>query len=62
MSVLLTKKAESLLDFLELNFIRCVKDNPDLDSMLWMDNMMSIWRKCGGRKQYADGEEAHDEP
>lgn len=63
MKVELTEgEAESLLEFLELNFIRCVKDNPDLDSMLWMDNMMKIWRKCGGRKQYADDEEANDEP
>lgn len=52
-------EAESLLDYLELSFIQYVKDNPDVDSMLWMDNMMSIWRKCGGRKNYADsGDEA----
>lgn len=50
-------EAESLLDYLELNFIQNIKDNPDVDSMLWVDNMMSIWRKCGGRKEYSDGEE-----
>ena len=50
-------EAESLLDYLELNFINCIKDNPDIDSMLWLDNMMSIWRKCGGRSQYGDAEE-----
>lgn len=62
MKVELTEgEAESLLDFLELNFIRCVKDNPDLDSMLWMDNMMNIWRKCGGRKIYADGGDTNDD-
>ena len=48
-------EAESLRDYLELHFIQNVRDDPDVDSMLWMDNMMSIWRKCGGRKQYADG-------
>lgn len=58
MSVELTEgEAESLRDYLELFFIQNVKDDPDVDSMLWMDNMMSIWRKCGGRKQYADSEE-----
>lgn len=58
MKVELTEsEAASLLDYLELNFIQNVKDDPDVDSMLWMDNMMSIWRKCGGRKQYADGKE-----
>lgn len=51
-------EAESLLDYLELNFIKDIKDDPDVDSMLWVDNIMSIWRKCGGRKEYADGEEA----
>lgn len=51
-------EAESLRDYLELHFIQNVRDDPDVDSMLWMDNMMSIWRKCGGRKQYSDGEES----
>lgn len=50
-------EAESLLDYLELNFIQNIKDDPNVDSMLWVDNMMSIWRKCGGRKEYSDGEE-----
>lgn len=50
-------EAESLLDYLELNFIKDIKDDPDVDSMLWVDNIMSVWRKCGGRKEYADGEE-----
>ena len=50
-------EAESLLNYLDVFFIQNVKDDPNLDSMLWMDNMMSIWRKCGGRKQYADGGE-----
>ena len=50
-------EAESLLDYLELNFIKDIKDDPDVDSMLYVDNIMSIWRKCGGRKEYADGEE-----
>lgn len=30
-------------------------------TMLWMDNMMNIWRKCGGRKMYADGGETNDD-
>lgn len=50
-------EAASLLDYLELHFIQNVRDDTDVDSMLWMDNIMSIWRKCGGRKQYSDGDE-----
>lgn len=41
-------EAESLRDYLEINLIGNIRDNPDVDSMLWLDNMMSIWRKCGG--------------
>ena len=56
MSVELTEsEAESLLDYLELNLIPDIKENPDTDSMLWLSNMMRIWEKCGGRKGYADG-------
>lgn len=54
---LTTSESQSLCEFLELNLIQCIKDDPDIDSMLWLDNMMSIWRKCGGRKGYSDGEE-----
>ena len=50
-------EASSLLDYMETFFIISLKDNPDVDSMLWLDNMMSIWRKCGGRKQYSDSED-----
>lgn len=55
---LTAQEAESLCDFLELNLIQNIRDDTDIDSMLWLDDMMSIWRKCGGRKQYADGEES----
>ena len=51
-------EAASLLDYLESHFIQNVRDNPEVDSMLWMDNMMSIWRKCGGRNNYSDSEDA----
>lgn len=42
MKVELTEsEAESLLDFLELNLIRNIKDNPDVDSMLWIVRTLS---------------------
>ena len=50
-------EASSLLDFLDTGFIQYIKDDTDVDSMLWLDNMMSIWRKCGGRNRFSDGEE-----
>ena len=52
---LTASEASSLLDLLETSFIQNIRDDPDVDSMLWLDDMMSIWRKCGGRKQYSDG-------
>ena len=54
---LTASEASSLLDFMETYFIQGLKDNPDVDSMLWLDNMMTIWRKCGGRKLYSDAED-----
>lgn len=51
----LTKnEAESLLDYLDTYFIMNIRNDTDTDSMLWLDNMMSIWRKCGGRAQFSD--------
>lgn len=45
--VTLTKaEAESLLDWLEINLIQDVKDDPDCDSMEWLCNMVSIYKKC----------------
>ena len=54
---LTASEAESLADYLDTFFIQNIRDNIDIDSMLWMDNIMSIWRKCGGRKQYGDGDD-----
>lgn len=51
---LTNSEADALLDYLDTFFIQNIKDNPDVDSMLWVDNMMSVWRKCGGREQYSD--------
>ena len=52
---LTTSEADSLLNYLDTFFIQNIRVDPDADSMLWLDNMMSIWRKCGGREQYSDG-------
>ena len=48
-------EAASLLDFIDIHLIDDIRNDTDIDSMLWLDNLMSIWRKCGGRKEYADG-------
>ena len=57
MITLTESEASSLLDYLDASLLQYLRDDPDVDSMLWLDNLMSIWRKCGGRKTYADGGE-----
>ena len=34
------------MDWLEINLIQDVKDDPDCDSMEWLCNMVSIYKKC----------------
>jgi hypothetical protein len=55
---LTASEASSLCDYLDSYFILNIRNDTDMDSMLWLDNMMAIWRKCGGRKQYSDAEDS----
>ena len=50
-------EASSLLDLLELSLFQHIRNDTDIDSLIWLDNIMSVWRKCGGRKQFTDGDE-----
>ena len=46
-TVLLTKpEAESLLDWLECHLIDDIRSDEDVDNMVWLSNMMSIYNKC----------------
>lgn len=38
-------EAESLLDFIELNFINSIREDPDCDSMEYVANVGSIYKK-----------------
>lgn len=49
-----SNEAVSLVDFIELNFIRSIKDDPDIDSLLYIKNIISVYEKCGGMNQYDD--------
>ena len=43
----LTKsEAGSLVDFIEFNIFDVIRNDEDIDSVTWLDNMMSIYRKC----------------
>lgn len=39
-------EAESLMDWLDTNFIESIKADPDCDNMEWLCNMVSIYKKC----------------
>lgn len=36
----------SLMDFIEFNIFNVIRDYEEIDSVTWLDNMMSIYRKC----------------
>lgn len=49
--ITLTKgEAESLLDFLEYHLIDCIKADEECDNLVYIENLIRIWRKCGGRR------------
>jgi len=39
-------EVESLIDWIEIHFIQDLKEDEDADSLEWLANMMSIYRKC----------------
>ena len=49
-----SSEAESLASFIDLNFIKSIQDNPDIDNLLYIRNIISIYEKCGGLNQYDD--------
>nr|DAU29331.1 MAG TPA: hypothetical protein [Caudoviricetes sp.] len=43
----LTKsEASSLMDFIEFNIFNAIRNDEEIDSVTWLENMMSIYRKC----------------
>ena len=45
--VILTQdEAVSLADFLEIHLIDDIRNDTDIDSLEWLANMMSIYKKC----------------
>ena len=39
-------EAESLIDWMECNLIDDIRNDTDVDSMEWLCNMVSIYKKC----------------
>ena len=46
-------EAESLANLIDLHLFSIIRDDPEIDSMVWLCNMVSIYEKC---KAYAEGD------
>lgn len=41
-------EAEVVVDFIEMCFVECIKAD-GADSLQWMNTLLNVWRKCGGK-------------
>lgn len=41
-------EAESLVDFIETNIFDNIRSDEDVDSIEWLCNIMSVYKKCKG--------------
>lgn len=51
-----SNEAESLRDFIEFNLLDAIRNDVDIDSLPWVYNILNVYRKCGGLKEYDDYE------
>lgn len=56
-----SSEATSLRDFIQFNLIDAIRNDTDIDSLLWVYNILNVYRKCGGLKEYDDYEEGTNE-
>ena len=49
-----TDEAESLMNWMEIDFIESIKNDPDCDSMEWLVNMCNIYSKCKAAVEQGD--------
>lgn len=54
-------EAASLRDFIEFNLLDAIRNDVDVDSLLWVYNILNVYRKCGGLKEYNDYEGERNE-
>ena len=40
------EEAESLLDFIELNFFNAIRNDEEIDNLEWAMNIMLVYKKC----------------
>lgn len=39
-------EAESLVDYIEMNIFDIIRNDPDIDSIEWLANIMAVYQKC----------------
>lgn len=49
-------EASSLKEFIEYNFIQSIRDDLEVDSLLYVYNVLKVYEKLGGFDNYADYE------
>lgn len=49
-------EATSLKEYIEYNFIQSIRDDEEVDSLLYVYNILNVYEKLGGFDDYADYE------
>lgn len=50
-------EVKSIQDFIELYLFDAIRTDTDIDSPLWLYNILNVYKKCGGFEQFADWRE-----
>ena len=53
---LTTSEIDSLKDYIDYYFIESIRRDEELDSLLYVRNIMHIYEKLGGFKEFSDYE------
>jgi hypothetical protein len=49
-------EASSLKEFIEFYFIESIRNDEEVDSLLYIYNILNIYKRLGGMEQYVDYE------
>lgn len=55
-----SNEATSLKDFIEYSLLDTIRNDVDIDSLLWVYNILNVYRKCGGFDEYSDYKEGQE--
>ena len=47
-------EATSIVDFIDANIFDNIRNDIDIDSIMWLYNILNVHKKCGGLKQFSD--------